>query len=145
MSYIKDNIRWSIQLSDEAETQLMAMYKANRPEAATIAVILQELQSDKDLEKHLTTQGFKTDDYKICFVDLYVRNRVYIWRISINAECNEAFTPIDVRLLYFIDRDAKVFKIIDIMPRGKNYGDDDPEYQKQIIERYWKYNKSALN
>lgn len=140
MSYIKGNIRWSIQLCDEALVQFKGLLESDPAEAATITVVLKELEDDEELEKHLTTDGYQTENYKICYVRLYVIKGIgVLWRLSVNAECNAVFTPMDVRLVYGTDYQSKVFKVIDIMPRGVDYGDNDPEYQKRIIELYKKY------
>ena len=142
MSYIKDNIRWSIQLSDEAVEQFDALLISAPAQAATIAAVLKELEDDEELERHLSTEGYQTENYKVCYVRKYLVASVHVWRMSINAECNEIFTPLDVRLIYYIDYRARVFKVLDIMPRSANYGENDPEYESKLIKLYQKYSSA---
>ena len=147
LSYIKNNITFKpyrIELCDEAVVQLKRLFKTNKGEASTIVIILDELNNEPELEKILLSDGQHTKDYKIAYVRSFVKDGKYIWRLSINGELNDQeFSPLSIRLLYLADHTSKNFTVIDIMPRDKDYGNEDKEYIDQLFELYEKYRKPS--
>lgn len=117
---------FSLQVHDDAEADLEALFRRSPRVASRILVLLEEVEADQDLLDRLTQQDFGQDRATEFQVSRWIRQwnkGKNLWRLKVWDLEDKG---IRYRVVYAFVPQRRQYHVLGIVPRSFNYEDDHP-------------------
>lgn len=121
--YTMSGIRCNLQIYKDAQRDVLEILRGDQHAGGQIAAFLQELRDDQDLLDSLNIEGYEDDRISVRMLVKLQRQRWNAWRLTLR----DIYPPqakLPYRILYAFDGRRRIYHILAVMHRDKDYDDD---------------------